>query len=267
MDETGKKRHQKLYPPFLKNSSKERGSRFPVVSRSFVPSVFTVMNMLSGYISIIMSGEGSFVAACWFIILASFFDTIDGFVARVTNGTSDFGVELDSLSDLVSFGAAPAYLVYKFGLEGLPGITGICVSSLLMIGSGLRLARFNISMIGYEKESFSGLPTPAQALTITGFVLWMSVSPVFPVKLMQIVLGVLSTALALLMVSKVNYDALPKPTIDSFRQQPVQMSLYVLAMFCVLLFHSKAFFLAMLLYILVGIVRSITLLWRRQWQT
>ncbi|TLU83581.1 MAG: CDP-diacylglycerol--serine O-phosphatidyltransferase [Chlorobium sp.] len=267
MDETGKKRHQKLYPPFLKNSPKERGSRFPVVSRSFVPSVFTVMNMLSGYISIIMSGEGSFVAACWFIILASFFDTIDGFVARVTNGTSDFGVELDSLSDLVSFGAAPAYLVYKFGLEGLPGITGICVSSLLMIGSGLRLARFNISMIGYEKESFSGLPTPAQALTITGFVLWMSVSQVFPVKLMQIVLGVLSTSLALLMVSKVNYDALPKPTMDSFRQQPIQMSLYVVAMFCVLLFHSKAFFLAMLLYILVGIVRSITLLLRRQWQT
>jgi CDP-diacylglycerol--serine O-phosphatidyltransferase len=267
MADTGQQKPQKRYPPFLKNSFGERSLRFPTVSRSFVPSVFTVMNMVSGYISIVMSGEGSFVAACWFIILAAFFDTIDGFVARVTKGTSDFGVELDSLSDLVSFGAAPAYLVYKFGLEGLPGIIGICVSSLLMIGSGLRLARFNISMIGYEKDSFSGLPTPAQALTIAGFVLWMSSDKIFPVASMQIVLAVLSTALALLMISKVNYDALPKPTLDSFKRQPLQMSLYIAAMFCVLLFHSKAFFLAMLLYILVGIVRSITLLFRGQWQT
>jgi len=267
MADTGQQKPQKRYPPFLKNSFGERSIRFPAVSRSFVPSVFTVMNMVSGYISIVMAGEGSFVAACWFIILAAFFDTIDGFVARVTKGTSDFGVELDSLSDLVSFGAAPAYLVYKFGLEGLPGITGICVSSLLMIGSGLRLARFNISMIGYEKDSFSGLPTPAQALTIAGFVLWMSGDRIFPVASMQIVLAALSTALALLMISKVNYDALPKPTLDSFKRQPIQMSLYIIAMFCVLLFHSKAFFLAMLLYILVGIVRSITLLFRGQWQT
>jgi CDP-diacylglycerol--serine O-phosphatidyltransferase len=267
MDEAGKQKVQKRYPPILKNSPRDRSPLFPSVSRSFVPSAFTVMNMVSGYISIVMSGEGSFVAACWFIILASFFDTIDGFVARITNGTSDFGVELDSLSDLVSFGAAPAYLVYKFGLEGLPGITGICVSSLLMIGSGLRLARFNISMIGYNKESFSGLPTPAQALTVAGFVLWMSGDPVVPATLMQIFLAILSTALALLMVSKVNYDALPKPNAESFRQKPVQMALYIAAMFCVLLFHSKAFFLAMLLYILLGIARSLTLLWRRQWQT
>ncbi len=267
MSDTSKQRAQKRYPPFLKNGSKERSSLFPTVSRSFVPSVFTVMNMVCGYIAIVMSGEGSFVAACWFIILAAFFDTIDGFVARITNGTSDFGVELDSLSDLVSFGAAPAYLVYKFGLEGLPGITGICVSSLLMIGSGLRLARFNISMIGYDKESFSGLPTPAQALTITGFVLWMIGDPIFPPALMQMFLAGLSTVLALLMVSKVNYDALPKPTVDSFRRKPLQMALYIGAMSCVLLFHSKAFFLAMLLYILLGIVRSLSLLWRRQWQT
>jgi CDP-diacylglycerol---serine O-phosphatidyltransferase len=266
MDDDSKHRDQKRYPPVLKNSSRDRSPRFPFVSRSFVPSVFTVMNMVSGYIAIVMAGEGSFVAACWFIILAAFFDTIDGFVARITNGTSDFGVELDSLSDLVSFGAAPAFLVYKFGLEGLPGIIGIFVSSLLMVGSGLRLARFNISMIGYNKESFSGLPTPAQALTIAGFVLWMNAEPLFPRQSMQAVLAWLSTALALLMVSKVNYDALPKPTVDSFRQQPVQMTLYILAMFCVLLFHAKAFFLAMLLYILLGIARSLKLLYR-QWQT
>lgn len=260
---SGKKKAQKKYPPFLHNSSSGKSTLFPFVSRSFVPSVFTVMNMVCGYISIVMSGEGNYVTACWLIILAAFFDTIDGFIARVTNGTSDFGFELDSLSDLVSFGAAPAYLVYKFGLDGLPGMTGIVLSSILVIGSGLRLARFNISVIGYRKESFSGLPTPAQALTVAAFILWMKADSFLPEKTMTLFLAWLSIVLALLMVSKVNYDALPKPTLESFRRHPVQMIFYIGALFCVLLFQAKAFFLAMLLYILLGIVRSITLVYRQ----
>ncbi len=266
MNGSGKKKSQKRYPPFLKNGGSDRSPLFPFVSRSFVPSVFTVMNMVCGYVSIVMSGDGNFVTACWLIILAAFFDTIDGFIARITNGTSDFGFELDSLSDLVSFGAAPAYLVYKFGLEGLPGKAGIFISSILVIGSGLRLARFNISVIGYRKESFSGLPTPAQALTIAGFILWMKADSFLPEKTMTFFLAWLSTTLSLLMVSKVNYDALPKPTLESFRRNPLQMIFYIGAVFCVLLFHAKAFFLAMLLYILLGIVRSITLVYR-QFQT
>jgi CDP-diacylglycerol--serine O-phosphatidyltransferase len=76
---------------------------------------------------------------------------------------------------------------------------------------------------------------------------------------------VLTVSLAILMVSKVNYDALPKPTLDSFRRHPLQMISYVIAIFCVLVFQAKAFFVAMLLYILLGIVRSVTLM-VRQWQ-
>ena len=224
------------------------------------------MNMICGYIAIVMSGQGSFAAACWFIILAAFFDTVDGFVARVTNGTSDFGIELDSLSDLVSFGAAPAYLVYRFALEELPLNAGILLSSFIIVGSGLRLARFNITLIGYRKESFSGLPSPAQALTIAGFVLWMHSEALLSAQSLQQALGWLSSVLSLLMVSKVNYDALPKPTLEAFKRQPVQISLYLGAVFCVLLFHAKAFFLAMLLYILLGVIRSLGVL-IRQWQT
>jgi CDP-diacylglycerol--serine O-phosphatidyltransferase len=257
---------QKRYPPFLKNGSSGKPPSFPYVSRSFFPSAFTVMNMVCGYVAIVMAGQSNFSMACWLIILAALFDTVDGFIARVINGTSDFGFELDSLSDLVSFGAAPAYLAYKFGLEELPAFSGIIVSSLLVTGSGLRLARFNISVIDYRKESFSGLPTPAQALTIAAFVLWMKADPVLPEKTMHIVLGWLSTMLAFLMVSRVNYDALPKPTPDAFRRNPLQMAFYIGAVFCVLLFQAKAFFLAMLLYILLGIARSATMVYR-QWQT
>lgn len=256
---------QKRYPPVLRNGENLRQFRFPFVSRSFVPSVFTVMNMVSGYVSIVMAGEGSFMMAGWFIFLAAFFDTIDGFVARLTNSSSEFGVELDSLSDLVSFGAAPAYLVYKFGLETLGMPYGLVFSSLLMIGSGLRLARFNINLIDYHKDSFSGLPTPAQAMTVASFVLWMKSEPLLTGPDLQRVLVFLSVLLAVLMVSKVNYDALPKPTLDSFRRHPAQMIAYVIAIFCVLIFQAKAFFVAMLLYILLGIVRSLTLM-VRQWQ-
>jgi CDP-diacylglycerol--serine O-phosphatidyltransferase len=260
-----RKRDQKRYPPVLRDGEVSRPYRFPFVSRTFVPSVFTVMNMVSGYVSIVMAGEGSFIVAGWFIFLAAFFDTIDGFVARLTNSSSEFGVELDSLSDLVSFGAAPAYLVYKLGLEHLGLPYGLIFSSLLMVGSGLRLARFNINLIDYHKDSFSGLPTPAQAMTIASFVLWMRSEPLLAGIELQRVLIFMTFLLAILMVSKVNYDALPKPTLDSFRRHPVQMSAYVIAIFCVLIFQAKAFFVAMLLYILLGIVRSLSLM-VREWQ-
>ncbi|MCE1273393.1 MAG: CDP-diacylglycerol--serine O-phosphatidyltransferase [Chlorobiaceae bacterium] len=256
---------QKRYPPVLKNGNGKVPFRFPFVSRSFVPSVFTVMNMVSGYGSIVMSSEGSYILAGWLIFLAAFFDTIDGFAARVTNGASEFGVELDSLSDLVSFGAAPAFLVYRFGLSSLGMPLGLILSSLLMVGSGLRLARFNISLIGYHKESFSGLPTPAQAMTIASFVLWMQAEPLLTGRALHEALALLTVVLAGLMVSKVNYDALPKPSIESFRRYPFQMTAYVIAIFCVLVFQAKAFFVAMLLYILLGIVRSLGML-VRQWQ-
>ena len=259
------KKGQKRYPPVLKDGEKRPQTRFPFVSRSFVPSVFTVMNMVSGYASIVMAGESNYIIAGWLIFLAAFFDTIDGFVARLTNSSSEFGVELDSLSDLVSFGAAPAYLVYQFGLSSLGMPLGLLFSSLLMVGSGLRLARFNINLIDYHKDSFSGLPTPAQAMTVASFVLWMSVEPLFSGSALQKALLVLTVSLAILMVSKVNYDALAKPTVESFHRHPLQMIAYVIAIFCVLVFQAKAFFVAMLLYILLGIVRSLTLM-VRQWQ-
>ncbi|NTU53368.1 MAG: CDP-diacylglycerol--serine O-phosphatidyltransferase [Chlorobiaceae bacterium] len=260
-----RKREQKCYPPVLHDGEPRPQNRFPFVSRSFVPSVFTAMNMVSGYVSIVMSGESSFIFAGWFIFLAAFFDTVDGFVARLTNSSSEFGVELDSLSDLVSFGAAPAYLVYKFGLENLGMPFGLVFSSLLMVGSGLRLARFNINLIDYHKDSFSGLPTPAQAMAVASFVLWMKSEPLLTGIELQRVLIFLTVLLAALMVSKVNYDALPKPTLDSFRRHPAQMTAYVIAIFCVLIFQAKAFFVAMLLYILLGIVRSLSLK-VREWQ-
>ncbi len=254
--------HNGIYPPFLDESGRSKG-KFPFVSRTFVPSAFTVMNMVCGYVALVMAGADRFETAAWFIILAAFFDTVDGFVARITNAASRFGVELDSLSDLVSFGAAPAYLVYSFGLENIGEVGGIVLSSLIVVGSGLRLARFNIRVLGYRKESFSGLPSPAQALTIAAFVLWTAPGQVLARPQLEAALVLLAVVLAALMVSTVNYDALPKITVESFRKHPARTGFYLAVIFCVLVYQAKAFFVAMLLYILLGIFKTVSFVFRR----
>ncbi|ASQ90206.1 CDP-diacylglycerol--serine O-phosphatidyltransferase [Prosthecochloris sp. GSB1] len=251
-----------FYPPFLDERNGSR-KKFRFVSRTFVPSAFTVMNMVCGYVALVMAGSGEFATAAWFIVFAAFFDTVDGFVARITNTASRFGVELDSLSDLVSFGAAPAYLVYTFGLEKIGVVEGILLSSMLVVGSGLRLARFNIRVLGYSKDSFCGLPSPAQALTIAAFVLWtgsVTFAGSYPA---EAVLAILTVGLSILMVSTVNYDALPKLTVRSFRERPLLTVLCLAGIFCVLVYHAKAFFVAMLLYILLGIFKSLSFLFRQ----
>lgn len=234
---------------------KIRRVEMPRVSRSAVPSTFTVMNMVCGYASIVTASDGNIVASGWFIIFAALFDTIDGFIARLTNSASDFGVELDSLSDLVSFGAAPAFLAYKSGLDTL-GIVGLLISAMLMVGSGLRLARFNVQLTGY-KDYFSGLPTPSQAMTIAAFAVWLVSENVLTSEQKLGALIALTLTLSLLMISKVRYEKLPKPTQEEFRKRPVKFSLVILASVMILMFQAKGLLIVMLCYIVVGIVRSL----------
>ncbi|ARM31896.1 CDP-diacylglycerol--serine O-phosphatidyltransferase [Prosthecochloris sp. HL-130-GSB] len=240
----------------------EHDNTRPARSRVFVPSVFTSLNMVCGYFAIVMAGSSHIVSAAWFIIIAALFDTLDGFVARLTNGSSEFGGALDSLSDLISFGAAPAYLVYCFGLSHL-GAVGAGISSLLLLAGGLRLARFTIGDGGGKGRSFSGLPTPAQALALAGFVLWMHSDMLLTTTQLTVVLSWMIIVFSLLMISRVEYETFPKLSVESLREHPVRTGIFFLAVFCVLIFQAKAFFLAMLLYILLGVMRSLSLLVRQ----
>jgi len=228
--------------------------KLPLVSRSAFPSTFTVMNMLCGYGSIICAEQREYAWAGWLIILAAVFDTIDGFIARLTNSSSEFGVELDSLSDLVSFGAAPSFLAYKFGLEQF-GIWGAVLSSALMVGSGLRLARFNVQLVGFSKDYFSGLPTPSQAMTLSSFIIWTSGEYIFTVEQTTLALTILTLTLALLMVSTVKYDLLPKP--KEFKKYPFKTVAFALGFLAILIFQAKGFFFAMCVYILFGMARYV----------
>ncbi|MBI4810331.1 MAG: CDP-diacylglycerol--serine O-phosphatidyltransferase, partial [Ignavibacteriales bacterium] len=133
------------------------------ITRAVVPSLFTILNIFSGFRSIIHSSQGDYILAAWFIILAALFDMLDGIMARITKSSSDFGVELDSLSDVVSFGAAPSFLIYSIHLHTIEG-WGMLISAMPMIFGALRLARFNVQLIGYDKDFFKGLPIPAMAI-------------------------------------------------------------------------------------------------------
>jgi CDP-diacylglycerol---serine O-phosphatidyltransferase len=224
------------------------------ITRAVVPSLFTVLNMFSGFMSIIHSSRGDMVPACWFIILAAGFDALDGIMARITKSSSEFGVEIDSLSDVVSFGVAPAFLVYKFSLYQLDS-AGIFISSLLMIFAVLRLARFNVQLIGFDKDHFVGLPVPASAITVASFVLNVQNHP-FGFEQRSIgLLPYMAVALALLMVSKVRYDTLPKISRKAIRKEPWKFVFLGITVIIVFVSSGRAIFLLFVAFILMGMVR------------
>lgn len=127
-----------------------------------LPSLFTVANMFCGWACIVFAMRGEYVTAAPFIGFAIVLDGLDGRVARATGATSEFGVEFDSLADVISFGVAPATLVFAWGLEPL-GRLGWAVAFLWLAAAAVRLARFNIQGKEGDKRYFIGLPSPAAA--------------------------------------------------------------------------------------------------------
>lgn len=228
------------------------------ITRAVVPSLFTVLNMFCGFLSIIQSSEAvpNYMAAMGFILLAGVFDTLDGFMARLTKSTSQFGVEMDSLSDVVSFGAAPAFLVYKLHLHQYNEI-GLIISSLLLIMGGIRLARFNVQLVGFDKEYFSGLPIPASAITVVGYVYAFANGGRGLTGLSADLLAPLVVVVSLLMVSKIKYDTLPKFSKKGFKKHPVWTVMILVAAVIMVVTEGMALFYIFVLFIGWGILRSV----------
>jgi CDP-diacylglycerol--serine O-phosphatidyltransferase len=129
---------------------------------SLLPSLFTMANLFCGYACVVYSLHGEYERAALFIGFAYFFDMLDGRIARLTGTASDFGVQLDSLADIVSFGIAPAILSFGWGLKSL-GRLGWAAGFLFVAAAALRLARFNIQSGTTDKRYFVGMPSPAAA--------------------------------------------------------------------------------------------------------
>jgi CDP-diacylglycerol--serine O-phosphatidyltransferase len=138
-----------------------------------LPNAFTTAALFAGFYAIVMAMNQRFDQACWAIFIAMILDGLDGRVARLTNTQSEFGAQYDSLSDMVSFGAAPALVIYEWSLRGL-GKLGWLAAFVYCAGAALRLARFNTNIEVVDKRYFQGLPSPAAAALVVGFILMMS---------------------------------------------------------------------------------------------
>jgi CDP-diacylglycerol--serine O-phosphatidyltransferase len=135
-----------------------------------LPNLITLSSMFAGFYSIVASFNSDYERAAWAILVASVFDVLDGWVARMTHTATRFGIEIDSLSDAISFGVAPGVLVYSWSLQSF-GKIGWLAAFFLVACAALRLARFNVQMGSEEKKHFTGLPSPAAALMIATTVL------------------------------------------------------------------------------------------------
>ena len=225
------------------------------ISRTAVPSAFTLGNLLSGFFSLVYASQGNLEFASWLIVWAGLFDLLDGMVARVVGSSSAFGVELDSLCDVVSFGAAPSFLIYQFGL-GEMGLFGAFIASLPVLCGAVRLARFNsYTEAGEKKDYFVGLPIPAMAGLIVAFILTFEDDSWFSAleRGRLSILIPLTAVLSALMVSPIQFLALPQPNPAALRKYPKRFAAFVIGLLLTLFLGEIGLLISGLAYLAVGL--------------
>ena len=191
-----------------------------------LPNLFTSGALFCGFYAIIAGMQGDFYAGAVAILVAMIFDGLDGRVARMTQTSSAFGAQYDSLSDMVSFGLAPALLTFNWALTGL-GKVGWVAAFVYAACAALRLARFNAQMESDDTTHFTGLASPAAAATAAGLV-WMGQTHGWAGPALDWVHALLVTALGFLMISRFPYSSFKSITFD--RRVPFVRMLLVVAM-------------------------------------
>jgi len=243
---------------FREARRKNRSDRPP--PRVAVPSFFTLMNLLCGFLALTQVMEGAFVMSCWFIVLSGFFDLMDGMMARLTGADSPFGVQLDSLSDVVSFGVAPSFLVYAYALDA-SGVLGMIVAALPALCGSVRLARYNVNKDSGtdDKEGFEGLPIPGQAIAIVALILAAENSEwgaYLALDSLQVLLPIV-VVLSGLMVSSIRFDTIPTPTIQYVRAHPKKTTAYALAGLLIVGLQEIGLVVVFAFYLSYGIGRAL----------
>jgi len=219
-----------------------------------LPSIFTTFALFAGFYSIIASVNGDFTLAAISIMVAMLWDALDGRVARLTNTQSAFGAEYDSLSDLVSFGVAPALLVYLWSLSDL-GRIGWLAAFIYLACAALRLARFNTQVGASDKRYFQGLPSPASAGVIASMIwlrFWNFEYLDFGIVSLSYYIGILITILCgLLMVSNVRYFSFKE--FDSTEKASFRFLLLIVLGFILLLYKPNVvLFTGFFIYMISG---------------
>ncbi len=219
--------------------------------KGIFPGSFTMGNLVCGFIAIVSAAGGELVTACWLIVLAGFFDALDGKVARFSGAASPFGIQLDSLADVVSFGTAPAFIIYLVIPESL-GKWSWIICVVYLIAASYRLARYNLHADNEEKKGFWGLPVPGAGITLAAYIIfcneiWGEVHYIQYLVAMVLLF-------ALLMVSQVEYDSLPDHL--NTPQNKIKIAVFTVCAIAALIKPKLLLFPIFAAYIMLGLVRE-----------
>jgi len=238
----------------LKNRVRRRGI-------FLLPNLFTTAALFAGFYAIVQAMNGRFDQSAIAIFVAMVLDSLDGRVARLTKTQSAFGAEYDSLSDMVSFGAAPALIVYEWALRGM-GKLGWIAAFVYVAGAALRLARFNTMLEVADKRYFQGLPSPAAAALVAGFV-WIADDNAIDPESIRWVAWAVTVFAGLTMVSNLKYYSFK--TINLRRSVPF-LAIFLIVLFFVLVSYQPpiVLFAGFVVYALAGYVWSAWLALRRR---
>lgn len=226
-----------------------------------LPNLLTATGLFAGFYSVVAALKGYFDLSAYAIFIAMIMDTLDGRVARMTNTQTPFGSEFDSLSDVVSFGVAPALVIYSWSLTSL-GKVGWLGAFLFAACGALRLARFNTQVKSADKRYFQGLPIPAAAAVIASFV-WLWHDYINQPMWFEIVALIITAVLALLMVSNVRFHSFKQ---FNFKEQVpfIAILIVILAFVCIALNPPAMLFIVFVLYAASGPILTLMQLQKKR---
>lgn len=225
------------------------------LTRSIVPNLLTLANLFCGFVSIIYSSNGEYTQAAMFILLGAFFDMFDGITARLVNAASEFGVELDSLCDTVTFGLAPSYMLYQSAFS-TSGELGILFASFPALAGAVRLARFNVTLTSLEdKAYFIGLPIPSSALVIVSYIVFIQQSGKYDPTTVLYLNYIVPSIVSLVMVSNIKFDNMPRPTKKYIKEKPFFLIIFVISIILVILSKGEYLFPVMFFWIIFSTIK------------
>ncbi|MDI6850431.1 MAG: CDP-diacylglycerol--serine O-phosphatidyltransferase [bacterium] len=216
-----------------------------------IPTLFTFLNLFSGFMAIIAISEMKMESALWFIVFSAIFDFIDGKMARLFKTNSKLGPQVDSLADAVSFGVAPSFFIYSFVVFPLGKFTPFSLLPFVYLSAVvMRLARFNVIGEDSQKEFYYGLSSPISALFLISFI--SSLHRFFPSFLFEkeVTAGMV-LILSLLMLSKIEFPVFKKTK----KAEKIQIVFFITGLLLLVYFKYLFLFVAILFYIIGGIIR------------
>ena len=247
-------------PPRVKVDARERARRLRPRAAIALPNGFTLANLFFGIFAIVAASRGEFDAAARFIVFGAIADTLDGRIARATNSGSKFGSELDSLVDAISFGLAPALIMYFLALH--EARWDWIFSFFFTACAVMRLARFNVEQAGKGNLHFTGLPSPAAGMTLATYY-WFSQTPLYTETMIgnlpwHQMLRWVMMGLGMLMISNVQYAKVPTVGFRSVRGL-LGLGLVIGTLVGVIFLPKQFFFPALMGYVLYGIGQTVLL--------